>query len=58
MLVLTRKSDERIVIGDSIRITVLELRGTEVILAVEAPPENTIHGGEKLPERGGQKAGS
>jgi carbon storage regulator len=50
MLVLTRKSKEQIVVGDSIRITVLETRDTEVLLAIEAPDENTIHRVEKLPE--------
>ncbi len=58
MLVLTRKTNERIVVGDTIRITVLETRDTEVVLAIEAPAENTIHRGEKLSDRGERKAGS
>jgi carbon storage regulator len=58
MLVLTRRTNEKIVVGDSIQITVLETGKNEVVLAVEAPAENTIHRGEKLPDRGGQKAGS
>jgi carbon storage regulator CsrA len=44
---LRRRSNERIVIGDSIQITVLETRDTEVVLAIEAPDENTIHQPEK-----------
>jgi carbon storage regulator len=37
MLVLTRKSQEEIIIGDDIRLTVLEVRGGRVKLAVTAP---------------------
>ncbi len=57
MLVLTRKLNEQIVFGDSIRIAVLETRGTEVDLTIEAPAENMIRI-EAPPERGGRKAGS
>lgn len=42
MLVLTRKTNERIVIGDNIRITVVGVRGSHVRLGIEAPPEVTI----------------
>jgi carbon storage regulator CsrA len=48
MLVLARKSNEQIIIGDTIRITVLETRGTEVLLAVEAPAEDLIRIGRLL----------
>lgn len=37
MLVLTRKSGEAINIGDEITITVLEIRGNQVRLGIEAP---------------------
>jgi carbon storage regulator CsrA len=47
MLVLSRRSNERIIISNSIQITVLETRDTEVVLAIEAPDENTIHRVEK-----------
>ena len=43
MLVLTRKVDERIVIGDNIVITVVEVRGDKVRLGIEAPPEVPVH---------------
>lgn len=37
MLVLTRKVDEKILIGDDIVITVLESRGDVVRIGIEAP---------------------
>ena len=43
MLVLTRKRDERIVIGDDIVITVVEIRGGKVKLGVEAPSCVSVH---------------
>ncbi|MBP1731158.1 MAG: carbon storage regulator [Deltaproteobacteria bacterium] len=37
MLVLTRKSGEAINVGDEITITVLEIRGNQVRLGIQAP---------------------
>lgn len=37
MLVLTRKPNQRINIGDDIVVTVLEVRGDQVRLGIEAP---------------------
>ena len=39
MLVLSRREKESIVIGDRITITVVEIRGNQVRLAIEAPKE-------------------
>lgn len=50
MLVLTRKVNEAICLGDAIRITVVEIKGTKVRLGIEAPQEVTIRRGE-LPSR-------
>ena len=37
MLVLTRKSQQEIIIGDDIRLTILDVRGGRVKLGVIAP---------------------
>lgn len=37
MLILTRKLNEKVVIGDGIVISVVELRGDQVKLGIEAP---------------------
>ncbi len=37
MLILTRKRDESILIGDDITVTILEIRGGEVRVGIEAP---------------------
>ncbi len=43
MLILTRKLDERINIGDDIIITLLEIKGTQVKLGIDAPKSVGIH---------------
>lgn len=43
MLVLTRKKGQRVVIGEKIEVTVLEVRGNRVRLGFEGPPEVPIH---------------
>ena len=43
MLVLSRKKDEKIIIGDNITIMVIEIRGDKVRLGIEAPREVTVH---------------
>jgi len=43
MLILTRKSGEKIAIGDDIVINFLEIKGTQVKVGVEAPRHVTIH---------------
>ena len=37
MLILTRKLGEQIAVGDDIRITVLEIKGSQARLGIEAP---------------------
>jgi carbon storage regulator len=43
MLVLTRKRDEKIIIGDNITVTVVEIRGDKVRLGIDAPIEVPVH---------------
>ncbi len=43
MLVLSRKQDERIIIGDQIAVTVVEIRGDRVKLGFVGPQEVPIH---------------
>ena len=43
MLVLSRKRGEQIVIGPNIELTVVDIRGNNVRLAVEAPRDVSIH---------------
>jgi carbon storage regulator len=42
MLVLTRRIDESLTIGDSITVTVLAIEGDKVKLGIKAPREITI----------------
>lgn len=43
MLVLTRKRDESIIIGDEIRVTVVEVRGDQVKIGIDAPRAIPVH---------------
>lgn len=43
MLVLSRKRDESIIIGDSVVVTVVDIRGDKVRLGIEAPKEVPVH---------------
>lgn len=51
MLVLSRKANEGICIGDSIRVTVVDIRGNKVRLGIEAPADVRVHR-EELIARG------
>ncbi len=43
MLVLTRKLGESIAIDDNIKITVVQIKGKQVRLGIEAPKDTKIH---------------
>ena len=43
MLVLTRKTNESITIGDEIKVTVVEVRGDQVKLGITAPKRISVH---------------
>ena len=46
MLILTRKKDESLRIGDDIVITVVSVSGGHVRLGIEAPRELSVHRSE------------
>lgn len=43
MLCLSRKKDEKIIIGDNIEIMIIEVRGDTVRLGITAPKDISIH---------------
>jgi len=43
MLILTRRIGESIIIGDNIEIRVLDIRGFQARLGIEAPKEIGVH---------------
>ncbi len=43
MLVLTRKAGEGLVIGDDVRITILENKEGRIRIGIEAPRDKTIY---------------
>ncbi|MCA9430546.1 MAG: carbon storage regulator CsrA, partial [Candidatus Omnitrophica bacterium] len=43
MLVLSRKKDEVIMVGDDIEITLVDIRGDQVKIGVSAPRSVSIH---------------
>lgn len=43
MLVLTRKVDESITVGNHITVTVLEIKGNQVRLGIKAPKNTPVH---------------
>jgi carbon storage regulator len=43
MLVLTRKPGQSIIIGDNIRITLIEIQGEQARLGIDAPKDVTIY---------------
>ncbi len=54
MLILTRKLDESIVIGDSIRVTVLDIKNGQIKLGINAPKNVTVNREEVVKEIKGE----
>jgi carbon storage regulator len=50
MLILTRRIDESLVIGDDVTITILGIKGNQVRIGVAAPKEVAVHR-EELSEK-------
>jgi carbon storage regulator len=42
MLILTRKTQESLIIGEDVKITVLGVKGNQVRIGIEAPPEVSV----------------
>ena len=43
MLILSRRIDESIQIGDEITVTVLDIKGSQVRIGISAPDDVSIH---------------
>lgn len=43
MLVLTRKQGESVIIGDNIKVTILQIQGSNIRVGIEAPNEISVH---------------
>lgn len=52
MLVLRRKVNQSIAIGDDIRIVVVGVEGDHVKIGIEAPRDVTVHRSEVLTDQG------
>lgn len=42
MLILTRKAGEKILIGDNIELTLIDIKGTQARIGIAAPSNTTI----------------
>ena len=56
MLVLTRKSNQSIMIGDDIEVSVLAIMGEKVRIGIEAPHEVPVYREEISPPRPAKEA--
>jgi carbon storage regulator len=43
MLVLSRRLDESLIIGDDIKFTILGISGNQVRIGIDAPKDTTVH---------------
>jgi carbon storage regulator len=43
MLVLTRRANQSVMIGNDVTITILEIRGDQVRIGIQAPKSVTVH---------------
>ena len=43
MLVLTRRSGEKLVIGENVTVTILSVRGNQVRIGIDAPRDVTVN---------------
>jgi len=50
MLILSRKKDEKVIIGDNIELSILEIRGDQVKIGIKAPREVKVYRQEVFEE--------
>jgi carbon storage regulator len=43
MLILTRRVGERLMIGNEIEVSILEIKGTQVRIGIDAPKNVSVH---------------
>ena len=43
MLILTRKANETLIVGDNVTVTILGVKGNQVRIGVNAPKEISVH---------------
>ena len=43
MLILTRKANETLIVGDNVTVTILGVKGNRVRIGVNAPKEISVH---------------
>lgn len=43
MLVLSRRKDEEIIIGDNIIVRIVDIRGDKIRVGIDAPSDITVH---------------
>jgi carbon storage regulator len=43
MLILTRRVGEKLVIGENVTVTVLGVKGNQIRIGIDAPPEVQVH---------------
>ncbi len=43
MLILTRRVGEKIIIGENVTVTMLEVKGTQIRIGIEAPRDVQVH---------------
>ena len=43
MLILTRKVNESLIIGDDVRLTILGIKGNQIRVGIDAPSHVSIH---------------
>lgn len=60
MLILTRKIGETVAIGDDVKIQVIDIKGRQVRLGIQAPTHTSVHREEvylRIQEQNRQAAG-